>query len=127
MIKKPSFFCLMEFLLMLVGIFDVLYVFLAKGWHYMRHDILICTVLFCCSYVNLTIYYYYFFCFQISSLAQRYPGLMSLRSVDLSPASWMAVAWYVFFLSLSEGIKQRSKVRFDFMILITFIHYKLST
>ncbi|KAL3632318.1 hypothetical protein CASFOL_025302 [Castilleja foliolosa] len=31
---------------------------------------------------------------KISSLAQRYPGLMSLRSVDLSPASWMAVAWY---------------------------------
>ncbi|RAL45334.1 hypothetical protein DM860_014744 [Cuscuta australis] len=30
----------------------------------------------------------------ISGLAQRYPGLMSLRSVDLSPASWMAVAWY---------------------------------
>ncbi|KAL7086859.1 hypothetical protein ACP275_13G028400 [Erythranthe tilingii] len=28
------------------------------------------------------------------SLAERYPGLMSLRSVDLSPASWMAVAWY---------------------------------
>lgn len=34
-----------------------------------------------------------FFQFQISELAQRYPGLMSLRSVDLSPASWMAVAW----------------------------------
>ncbi|KAL8506602.1 hypothetical protein ACS0TY_017488 [Phlomoides rotata] len=32
---------------------------------------------------------------KISSLAQRYPGLMSLRSVDLSPASWMAVAWFV--------------------------------
>ncbi|KAL8461259.1 hypothetical protein ACS0TY_032652 [Phlomoides rotata] len=31
---------------------------------------------------------------KISSLAQRYPGLKSLRSVDLSPASWMAVAWY---------------------------------
>lgn len=31
---------------------------------------------------------------KISSLAQRHPGLMSLRSVDLSPASWMAVAWY---------------------------------
>ncbi|GER26308.1 hypothetical protein STAS_01948 [Striga asiatica] len=31
---------------------------------------------------------------KISSLAERYPGLMSLRSVDLSPASWMAVAWY---------------------------------
>lgn len=34
-----------------------------------------------------------FYEFQISGLAQRYPGLMSLRSVDLSPASWMAVAW----------------------------------
>ncbi|PIN02891.1 hypothetical protein CDL12_24592 [Handroanthus impetiginosus] len=31
---------------------------------------------------------------KICSLAQRHPGLMSLRSVDLSPASWMAVAWY---------------------------------
>ncbi|XP_073017366.1 uncharacterized protein [Primulina eburnea] len=31
---------------------------------------------------------------KVSVLAQRYPGLMSLRSVDLSPASWMAVAWY---------------------------------
>ncbi|XP_073123532.1 uncharacterized protein [Henckelia pumila] len=31
---------------------------------------------------------------KIRSLAQRYPGLKSLRSVDLSPASWMAVAWY---------------------------------
>ncbi|KAG8364676.1 hypothetical protein BUALT_Bualt18G0023300 [Buddleja alternifolia] len=31
---------------------------------------------------------------KINCLAQRFPGLMSLRSVDLSPASWMAVAWY---------------------------------
>ncbi|XP_051115058.1 uncharacterized protein LOC127240421 isoform X2 [Andrographis paniculata] len=31
---------------------------------------------------------------KIHSFAQRYPGLMSLRSVDLSPASWLAVAWY---------------------------------
>ncbi|CAH9099259.1 unnamed protein product [Cuscuta epithymum] len=30
----------------------------------------------------------------ITSLAQRFPGIMTLRSVDLSPASWMAVAWY---------------------------------
>ena len=30
---------------------------------------------------------------QINGLSGRYPGLMSLRSVDLSPASWMAVAW----------------------------------
>lgn len=35
--------------------------------------------------------------FQVNGLARRYPGLMSLRSVDLSPASWMAVAWYFSF------------------------------
>ncbi|KAI7748375.1 hypothetical protein M8C21_032651 [Ambrosia artemisiifolia] len=29
---------------------------------------------------------------KICMLSQKYPGLMSLRSVDLSPASWMAVA-----------------------------------
>lgn len=32
--------------------------------------------------------------FQINGLARRFPGLMTLRSVDLSPASWMAVSWY---------------------------------
>ncbi|KAI3964601.1 hypothetical protein MKX01_020418 [Papaver californicum] len=31
---------------------------------------------------------------KISGLSRRFPGLMSLKSVDLSPASWMAVAWY---------------------------------
>ncbi|KAL9662397.1 hypothetical protein QQ045_027230 [Rhodiola kirilowii] len=36
---------------------------------------------------------------KISGFARRYPGLMSLRNVDLSPASWLAVAWYIFFLN----------------------------
>lgn len=35
------------------------------------------------------------FCFKINGFARRFPGLMSLKSVDLSPASWMAVAWCV--------------------------------
>ncbi|KAF8370183.1 hypothetical protein HHK36_031815 [Tetracentron sinense] len=30
---------------------------------------------------------------KINGLARRYPGLMTSKSVDLSPASWMAVAW----------------------------------
>lgn len=30
---------------------------------------------------------------QISQLAEKYPGLMTLRSVDMCPASWMAVSW----------------------------------
>lgn len=33
------------------------------------------------------------FLLQVAGLARRHSGLMSLRSVDLSPASWMAVAW----------------------------------
>ncbi|XP_059454483.1 uncharacterized protein LOC132184758 [Corylus avellana] len=31
---------------------------------------------------------------KITELAQNYPSLMTLKNVDLSPASWMAVAWY---------------------------------
>ncbi|CAI0540722.1 unnamed protein product [Linum tenue] len=31
---------------------------------------------------------------KISELAKLYPGLMTFKNVDLSPASWMAVAWY---------------------------------
>ncbi|KAF4373530.1 hypothetical protein CsatB_016058 [Cannabis sativa] len=31
---------------------------------------------------------------KMMELAQHHPALMTLKSVDLSPASWMAVAWY---------------------------------
>ncbi|GMN46115.1 hypothetical protein TIFTF001_015306 [Ficus carica] len=31
---------------------------------------------------------------KINELAHDHPAIMSLKSVDLSPASWMAVAWY---------------------------------
>ncbi|XAR55480.1 hypothetical protein NMG60_11035555 [Bertholletia excelsa] len=46
---------------------------------------------------------------KICGLAQRYPGLMSLRSVDLSPASWMAVAWYpIYHIPMGRTIKDLS-------------------
>ncbi|KAI3736185.1 hypothetical protein L6452_15722 [Arctium lappa] len=46
---------------------------------------------------------------KISTLSQKYPGLMSLRSVDLSPASWMAVAWYpIYHIPLGRTIKDLS-------------------
>lgn len=44
-------------------------------------------------------------CFQIKELGERHAGLWSLRSVDLSPASWMAVAWSAF-SSLCGSTKQ---------------------
>ncbi|PON41251.1 hypothetical protein PanWU01x14_290900 [Parasponia andersonii] len=31
---------------------------------------------------------------KMTELSQHHPALMTLKSVDLSPASWMAVAWY---------------------------------
>ncbi|CAI0460943.1 unnamed protein product [Linum tenue] len=46
---------------------------------------------------------------KINGLARRYPGLMSLRSVDLSPASWMAVAWYpIYHIPMGRTIKDLS-------------------
>ncbi|XP_057526809.1 uncharacterized protein LOC130805963 [Amaranthus tricolor] len=46
---------------------------------------------------------------KITELARRYPGLMSLRSVDLSPASWMAVAWYpIYHIPMGRTIKDLS-------------------
>ncbi|KAI4341077.1 hypothetical protein MLD38_025847 [Melastoma candidum] len=46
---------------------------------------------------------------KISELARRYPGLKSLRSVDLSPASWMAVAWYpIYHIPMGKTIKDLS-------------------
>lgn len=46
---------------------------------------------------------------KINGLARRYPGLMSLRCVDLSPASWMAVAWYpIYHIPMGRTIKDLS-------------------
>ncbi|KAF3621097.1 hypothetical protein CQW23_17410 [Capsicum baccatum] len=46
---------------------------------------------------------------KISAFAERFPGLMSLRSVDLSPASWMSVAWYpIYHIPMGRTIKDLS-------------------
>ncbi|KAE8716207.1 (RS)-norcoclaurine 6-O-methyltransferase-like isoform 1 [Hibiscus syriacus] len=46
---------------------------------------------------------------KINGLCGRFPGLMSLRSVDLSPASWMAVAWYpIYHIPMGRTIKDLS-------------------
>ncbi|CAN0914951.1 hypothetical protein LINGRAHAP2_LOCUS28846 [Linum grandiflorum] len=46
---------------------------------------------------------------KINGLARRYPGLMSLRSVDLSPASWMSVSWYpIYHIPMGRTIKDLS-------------------
>ncbi|KAJ6673096.1 T15D22.8 [Salix viminalis] len=40
---------------------------------------------------------------KITELARNNPGLMTLKNVDLSPASWMAVAWYPIYHIPSQG------------------------
>ncbi|XP_076948943.1 uncharacterized protein LOC143621388 [Bidens hawaiensis] len=46
---------------------------------------------------------------KVCVLSKQYPGLVSLRSVDLSPASWMSVAWYpIYHIPMGKTIKDLS-------------------
>ncbi|OVA10763.1 Protein of unknown function DUF789 [Macleaya cordata] len=46
---------------------------------------------------------------KVTEMARTYPGLMTLRSVDLSPASWMAVAWYpIYHIPTGRNVKDLS-------------------
>lgn len=46
---------------------------------------------------------------KVCTLSKKYPGLMSLRNVDLSPATWMAVAWYpIYHIPMGRTIKDLS-------------------
>lgn len=40
---------------------------------------------------------------KITEFTQNYPGLVTLRSIDLSAASWMAVAWYPIYHIPTKG------------------------
>ncbi|KAK1388232.1 Transducin/WD40 repeat superfamily protein [Heracleum sosnowskyi] len=42
---------------------------------------------------------------KIQNLAKNNPGLMTLRSTDLLPSSWMAVAWYpIYHIPVAKGV-----------------------
>ncbi|KAJ8629440.1 hypothetical protein MRB53_022763 [Persea americana] len=46
---------------------------------------------------------------KINELSRSYPGLMSFKSVDLSPASWMSVAWYpIYHIPSGKNVKDLS-------------------
>ncbi|XP_031373743.1 uncharacterized protein LOC116188488 isoform X2 [Punica granatum] len=45
---------------------------------------------------------------KINELAKDHPALMTLRSMDVSPASWMAVAWYPIYHIPNIGNKDLS-------------------
>ncbi|KAI3948621.1 hypothetical protein MKW98_027687 [Papaver atlanticum] len=46
---------------------------------------------------------------KVTEMSRTYPGLKTLRSVDLSPASWMAVAWYpIYHIPTGRTVKDLS-------------------
>lgn len=46
---------------------------------------------------------------KVTELARRYRGLMTLKSVELSPASWMSVAWYpIYHIPTRNSVKDLS-------------------
>ncbi|KAL5229758.1 hypothetical protein ABZP36_028534 [Zizania latifolia] len=46
---------------------------------------------------------------KVYELSQGFPGLTSLKSVDLSPASWMSVAWYpIYHIPYQRNVKDLS-------------------
>ncbi|XVE93005.1 hypothetical protein REPUB_Repub01dG0152600 [Reevesia pubescens] len=46
---------------------------------------------------------------KINELAKHYPGLLDLHSTDLSPYSWMAIAWYpVYQVPVARNVKELS-------------------
>ncbi|KAK3027618.1 hypothetical protein RJ639_042371 [Escallonia herrerae] len=64
---------------------------------------------------------------KIIEFAQTYPGLMTLKNVDLSPASWMAVAWYpIYHIPTKGNVKDLSACFLTFHTLSSSfqgIHY----
>ncbi|XP_039135284.1 uncharacterized protein LOC120272512 [Dioscorea cayenensis subsp. rotundata] len=46
---------------------------------------------------------------KVNELARHFPGLKSLKSVELSPASWMSVAWYpIYHIPTRRNVKDLS-------------------
>nr|XP_016448291.1 PREDICTED: uncharacterized protein LOC107773377 [Nicotiana tabacum] len=49
---------------------------------------------------------------KIYEFSEKHPGLQTLKSVDLSPASWMAVAWYPIYHVPMKGITKNISTYF---------------
>ncbi|KAK3035780.1 hypothetical protein RJ639_033509 [Escallonia herrerae] len=68
---------------------------------------------------------------KIIEFAQTYPGLMTLKNVDLSPATWMAVAWYpIYHIPTKGNVKDLSACFLTFHTLSSSfqgIHYLFIT
>ncbi|PRQ41474.1 hypothetical protein RchiOBHm_Chr4g0447281 [Rosa chinensis] len=58
---------------------------------------------------------------QINELAQIYPGLMEFQSLELSPCSWMAVAWYpIYQIPVTRNVKELSAYFITYHTLSSF-------
>ncbi|XP_024193763.1 uncharacterized protein LOC112197364 isoform X3 [Rosa chinensis] len=58
---------------------------------------------------------------KINELAQIYPGLMEFQSLELSPCSWMAVAWYpIYQIPVTRNVKELSAYFITYHTLSSF-------
>ncbi|XP_024027096.1 uncharacterized protein LOC21394299 [Morus notabilis] len=58
---------------------------------------------------------------KIKELANEYPGLMKFQSTDLSPYSWIAIAWYpIYQIPLTKNVKELSACFLTFHHLSSF-------
>lgn len=58
---------------------------------------------------------------KISELAEEHPGLMTLKSTDLSPASWMAISWYpIYHIPVKGTVEDLSAAFLTFHTLSSF-------
>ncbi|KAM5566321.1 hypothetical protein ABKV19_014821 [Rosa sericea] len=61
------------------------------------------------------------FTLKINELAQIYPGLMKFQSLELSPYSWMAVAWYpIYQIPVTRNVKELSACFITYHTLSSF-------
>ncbi|XP_040374014.1 uncharacterized protein LOC112197364 isoform X2 [Rosa chinensis] len=61
---------------------------------------------------------------KINELAQIYPGLMEFQSLELSPCSWMAVAWYpIYQIPVTRNVKELSAYFITYHTLSSFQAY----
>ncbi|XAR65541.1 hypothetical protein NMG60_11009694 [Bertholletia excelsa] len=58
---------------------------------------------------------------RITEFAHTYPGLLTLKSIHLSPASWMAVSWYpIYHIPAKGSVKDLSACFLTFHTLSSF-------
>ncbi|GAA0170499.1 hypothetical protein LIER_24742 [Lithospermum erythrorhizon] len=59
---------------------------------------------------------------KVADLSETYPGICDLKSIDLSPASWMSVAWYpIYHIPMKGSMKDLTTCFLTYHTLSSFV------